>query len=62
MNIEEYLKHLYEMPTSWPDAALQAQVMAARSYALRVNSEKGWLYPSQKDQVIKKELNNDRFE
>ena len=61
MNIEEYLKHLYEMPTSWPEAALQAQAMAARSYALRVYSEKGWLAPSQKDQVIKKELNNDRW-
>jgi SpoIID/LytB domain protein len=61
MNIEEYLKHIYEMPTSWPEAALQAQVMAARSYALRVYSEKGWLAPSQADQVIKKELNNERW-
>lgn len=61
MNIEEYLKHIYEMPTSWPEAALQAQAMAARSYALRVYSEKGWLAPSQSDQVIKKELNNDRW-
>lgn len=61
MNIEEYLKHIYEMPTDWPEAALQAQVMAARSYALRVYSEKGYLYPSQSDQVIKKELNNDRW-
>jgi len=61
MNIEEYLKHIYEMPTSWPEAALQAQAMAARSYALRVYSEKGWLAPSQADQVIKKELNNDRW-
>lgn len=49
------------MPTSWPEAALQAQAMAARSYALRVYSEKGYLYPSQKDQVVKKELNNDRW-
>ena len=61
MNIEEYLKHLYEMPTSWPEAALQSQAMAARSYALRVYSEKGWLAPSQADQVVKKELNNDRW-
>jgi len=61
MNIEEYLKHIYEMPPSWPDAALQAQAMAARSYALRVYSEKGWLAPSQADQVIKKELNSDRW-
>lgn len=61
MNIEEYLKHLYEMPTSWPEAALQAQAMAARSYALRIYSEKGWLAPSQADQVVKKELNNERW-
>ena len=61
MNIEEYLKHIYEMPTSWPEAALQAQAMAARSYALRIYSEKGWLAPSQADQVIKKELNNDHW-
>ena len=61
MNIEEYLKHIYEMPTSWPEAALQAQAMAARSYALRVYGEKGYLYPSQQDQVVKKELNNDRW-
>ncbi|MFA6368907.1 MAG: SpoIID/LytB domain-containing protein, partial [Candidatus Shapirobacteria bacterium] len=61
MNIEEYLKHIYEMPTSWPESALQAQAMAARSYALRVYGEKGYLYPSQKDQVVKKEINNDRW-
>lgn len=61
MNIEEYLKHIYEMPTKWPEAALQAQAMAARSYALRVYGEKGWLAPSQADQVVKKELNNDRW-
>lgn len=61
MNIEEYLKHLYEMPSDWPEAALQAQAMAARSYALRVYSEKGWLAPSQADQVVKKELNKDRW-
>lgn len=61
MNIEEYLKHIYEMPTSWPEAALQAQAMAARSYALRVYGEKGFLYPSQQDQVVKKEFNNDRW-
>lgn len=57
MNIEEYLKHLYEMPSSWPQAALQAQAIGARSYALRVQQEKGSLRPSQADQVVKKELN-----
>ena len=31
---DEYLRGLGEMPSSWPAAALQAQVDAARSYAL----------------------------
>ncbi len=58
MNIEEYLKHLHEMPTSWDAKALQAQAIAARSYALAEQRSKGWLYPSQKDQVVKKEMNS----
>ena len=31
---DEYLRGIAEMPSSWPAAALQAQVAAARSYAL----------------------------
>ena len=31
---DEYLKGVAEVPSSWPEAALQAQVVAARSYAL----------------------------
>jgi SpoIID/LytB domain protein len=57
MNIEEYLKHIYEMPSSWDAKALQAQAIAARSYALAEMQSKGFVYPSQKDQVIKKEFN-----
>ncbi|PWU23761.1 hypothetical protein C5B42_01900 [Candidatus Cerribacteria bacterium 'Amazon FNV 2010 28 9'] len=37
-NIEDYVKRIYEMPTSWADQggfeALKAQAVAARSYAL----------------------------
>ncbi len=33
--IESYLYGLGEMPSDWPAAALQAQVVAARTYALR---------------------------
>ncbi|MBP9814219.1 SpoIID/LytB domain-containing protein [Candidatus Woesebacteria bacterium] len=33
-NIEEYVKHIYEIPESWPMEALKAQAVAARSYAL----------------------------
>jgi len=32
--LEEYVQHIYEMPEDWPMAALEAQVIAARSYAL----------------------------
>ncbi len=34
---DEYLKGIGEMPSSWPGAALQAQVIAIRSYALSKN-------------------------
>lgn len=34
MPIETYLLGIYEMPGDWPAAALEAQVIAARSYAL----------------------------
>ncbi len=58
-NIEDYLKHLYEMPTSFPMEALKAQAIAARSYALAyTNNGAGSICPSQKCQVVKKEINN----
>jgi len=57
MNIEEYLKHVHEMPTSWPPGALQAQAIAARSYGFAIQRAKGYVLPSQSDQVVKKELN-----
>lgn len=62
MNIEDYLKHLYEMPTSWHPNALQAQAIAARSYALYEMDAKGYLKPSQADQVIKRELNDGNWQ
>ena len=57
MNIEEYLKHLYEMPASWDMKALQAQAIAARSYALaRTNKGQSSIPPNQSGQVVKKKL------
>ncbi len=38
---EQYLEGIAEMPPSWPMAALQAQVVAARSYALASTSWRG---------------------
>lgn len=66
MPIDEYLKHLYEMPASWDSRALKAQVIAARSYALRAykdrladnRSDNNFLAPNQSDQVVKKESND----
>ena len=64
-NIDEYLKHLYEMPIGddWPMEALKAQAIAARSYALAyTNNGSGSICPSQKCQVVKKELNGLRWQ
>lgn len=54
---DEYLKGIAEMPSSWPAAALKAQAIAARSFALnrfgtgRINSTCFChMYDSQKDQ------------
>lgn len=64
-SIDDYLKHLYEMPTSsdWPDEALRAQAIAARSYALSyTNNGASSICPSQQCQVIKRELNDGRWQ
>lgn len=62
-NIEDYVKHLYEMPADWPAQALQAQAIAARSYALSyTNNGSGSICPSQKCQVVKKEINNGNWQ
>ncbi len=56
-SFEDYLKHLYEMPSSWPAEALKAQAVAARTYALRYALQGKAICPSQSCQVIKKEIN-----
>lgn len=61
-NIEEYVKHIYEIPTDWHPQALRAQAIAARSYALAyTNNGSGSICPSQQCQVVKKELNSDAW-
>lgn len=56
-NIEEYVKRIYEMPGSWTDndsAALKAQAVAARSYALaRTNNGAGSICATEACQVFK---------
>jgi len=62
-NIDDYLKHLYEMPTSFPTEALKAQAIAARSFALSYTGNgAGSICPSQQCQVVKKELNNSTWQ
>jgi SpoIID/LytB domain protein len=61
-NIEEYLKHVYEMPTNWNMEALKAQAIAARSYALAyTNKGQNSICPSQSCQVVKQEENSDAW-
>lgn len=53
-SIEDYLTHLYEMPTDFPMEALKAQAIAARSFALAyTNNGSGSICPSQQCQVVK---------
>jgi len=61
-NIEDYLKHIYEVPTNWPEETLRAQAIAARSYALAyTNNGSGSICPSQSCQVAKREENSDAW-
>lgn len=57
-NIEDYVKRIYEMPSSWGDQggmeALKAQAVAARSYALAsTNNGSGSICASEACQVFK---------
>lgn len=60
-SIEEYTKHIYEIPASWPSETLKAQAIAARTYGYKIMQDKGYVLPSQSDQVVKKELNADSW-
>jgi len=59
LNVEDYVKRIYEMPDSWTEndlAALKAQAIAARSYALAyTNNGQNSICASQKCQVFKTE-------
>lgn len=54
VKLEEYLKGIYEMPGSWPIEALKAQVIAARTYALKyTNNGQKEICTTQSCQVYK---------
>lgn len=65
-NIEDYVKRIYEMPDSWVEndlAALKAQAIAARSYALAyTNNGQGSICTTQSCQVFKPEPKGGNWE
>lgn len=57
-NVEDYLKHIYEMPSGWPSEALKAQAIAARSYVMHaISNGQTTVAPNQSFQEVKTELN-----
>ena len=52
-NLEDYLKGIHEMPTSFPPEALKAQAIAARSYAMAyTNNGSGSICATEQCQVF----------
>ncbi|MGI8420002.1 MAG: SpoIID/LytB domain-containing protein [Candidatus Levyibacteriota bacterium] len=57
-NVEDYLKHIYEMPSAWPSESLKAQAIAARSYVMHaITAGRTTVAPNQSFQEVKTELN-----
>jgi len=53
VNFQTYLKRIYEIPSSWHKEAQKAQAVAARTYAIRQINNKGYIRPSEADQMYK---------
>jgi SpoIID/LytB domain protein len=51
LDVEVYLRGIAEVPGSWPPAAVQAQAVAARTYALRAMQVSGEICDTQRCQV-----------
>jgi stage II sporulation protein D len=51
VGVEDYLRGMAEVPGSWPPAAVQAQTIAARTYALRAMHASGELCDDARCQV-----------
>jgi len=51
VDIEDYLRGMAEVPSTWPPAAVQAQTVAARTYALRAMAAAGEICDSESCQV-----------
>jgi SpoIID/LytB domain protein len=58
MSVEDYLQHIYEMPSAWPAQALEAQAIAARSYVMHaIANGETTVAPNTTFQEVKTELN-----
>jgi len=56
--VEDYLKHIYEMPSGWPAEALKSQAIAARSYVMHaITNGQTTVLPNTQFQEVKTELN-----
>jgi SpoIID/LytB domain protein len=56
--VEDYLQHIYEMPSDWPQEALKAQAIAARSYVMHaIANGQTTVLPNTHFQEVKTELN-----
>lgn len=51
VDVEDYLRGMAEVPGSWPPAAVQAQAVAARTYALRAMAGGGEICDTESCQV-----------
>jgi stage II sporulation protein D len=51
VDVEQYLRGMGEVPASWPRAALEAQAVASRTYAVRAMRASGELCDDQRCQV-----------
>ncbi len=52
-SIDDYVKRIYEVPGDWPAEVLKAQAIAARSYGLTVQRERGSICTTESCQVFK---------
>ena len=53
VDFQTYLRRIYEIPSSWHKEAQKAQAVAARTYAIKQINNKGYIRPSQADQMYK---------
>ncbi len=53
VSFQTYMNRIYEIPPSWNTEVVKAQAVAARTFAIHQHKAKGFIEPSQRDQVYK---------